>query len=172
MENIYYILLALAYFVYQIVKENKKAQEQQKKKMEQQKTAPASSTLNERIRPVSNTPVPNEEREEEMPVSLEDIFREFKREVQTQKEVPRQAYQEPINEKRALFTEKAEPIKEGIEHESVVLKIKTAEDEKQPDKVWGFISPKVNNPYATFLKNPQGIKTTFVVSEIFNKKYF
>ncbi|TFV97771.1 hypothetical protein E4S40_03790 [Algoriphagus kandeliae] len=164
--NIIYILAIIAYFIYQVTKGNKKAEEQENP-------------------PKEGIPTP------EKGVTFEDLLREIRdaqRGTSTPKtiEKPKPKPQfEPVRSQKAERTV-YKPLEENDDEiqyykgafENIdPKKVKTSEGipdipKTEVERFDQYASKSKANPYAQLLKNKSSVKQAIVLKEILDRKYF
>jgi hypothetical protein len=155
MENLIYILLGIAFFIFKVIQESSKQKQEANKKRPVNTPEPFSPhdeidrrepsrqpTSSEPIRPFS------EPRQEEKATNWEEL-RRILIEEEKKKEISKAPIKTVAVKPR---TQSAEPVKREQSIES--LKRKTVE----------------NNPYSEILSDPDSLKKAFVMSEILKRR--
>jgi hypothetical protein len=166
MEPVFYILAFVAYFIYRIWLESQKLKKQAREQAEKLPPPPVAvpAVTKKKVEMVSRTTVI---RKHEAPSGRD----EFK-----QREVTRKPEQKHLQKKS---TGRIKPDAESRSLETVFSEAEEAEKYEMTERKAmedEHLSPyalakKGVNPYASLLKNPQSVKTAFVLSQILERKY-
>lgn len=157
---IFYILLAIGYFIFSFFRKNFKEDKSQPKKFRDENEPPV-------YRPQQRPPVPV--------TSFEDILRELQPKVEQAKTQAREVAHRPAPQMVPVQAPVARtyesPVREAVSLETALPKRKSVDRQ-------ATFEPYVQRKTAAFksfdpsiLRNPQTARDAFILSEIFNRKY-